>query len=673
MSAKDNTAFPDCLKIPLVVGVSGHIDILTPESEIEKRMDEFWHHLRKLAGPETPFILLSSLAAGADHLAVKYRPRDVKYIAVLPFDEAEYRKDFSPEALQDFENDLQNAYKVIRCDAVSGYYTTATDYIRQHSDVLLTLWDGYESFKPGTSTPRTGGTYYQIMTAFHLKTPHLQSKEKVHLVVNLSVKRAKENVARHMEQGEKDIGGFSEECSLSVLQDWDEKVSRFLKIDFDEYLGPRGQEEAGNAQDAEKETSDDIHDFKDVLIRIREHNEHLPTEQRKDYYLRNEFNEEIANGNSNTEKCFKLIEDDFTRLEYFDGLAEKHQRPFRKQFLRIAEWSILVGILGQLWGDITFAANDDLPAHEWRMHFFIIFYLVGFAILYLRYEKTQRNAHYFKYVKPRLIAEMLRLKIFWKLAGIGIKESFSDYFLKECSGYWFMLAVCNWELEEAPLSEEDLSWLNSGNGLDTVKRFWVQDQEKYYKSYLLDNPKRFIIPEKGEKCKEKIFPFKAWRRAYFSKYERCEGYSLCLKRFFIAAGFLLSFVLVVVFLIAQIRTLSHHDEIAATIKFPFIGTLPYSVKHKDILFLSHYREFIVGICPLIVATLGWMMEKHPWERLAPQYRKTLSLFRDVEKYLDEEPDPANKRQMIKELIKYAHDENREWNDIRIGAKPEPMI
>ena len=116
----------------------------------------------------------------------------------------------------------------------------------------------------------------------------------------------------------------------------------------------------------------------------------------------------------------------------------------------------------------------------------ILCYLLGCLALYIYYRKTKKDANYFKYVRPRLIAEMLRLKIFWTLA--GIRESFSDCFLEECAGYWFMLTVCNWELWDAPLSDSDKQWLDVGNGLAAVKKFWLEDQDKYYAGYLLKNP-----------------------------------------------------------------------------------------------------------------------------------------------------------------------------------------
>ena len=139
----DKNTIHSLLKIPLVVGISGHISIAEDESYVAAQIQAFWKHLRHIIGPETPLVLLSSIARGADHYAVKYRPDDVKYIVVLPFKEEEYRKDFDQEEdLINYQNDLTGAYKTIICNAPAGDYSAASDYIRQRSDILLTIWDG---------------------------------------------------------------------------------------------------------------------------------------------------------------------------------------------------------------------------------------------------------------------------------------------------------------------------------------------------------------------------------------------------------------------------------------------------------------------------------------------------------------------------------------------------
>ena len=40
---------------------------------------------------------------------------------------------------------------------------------------------------------------------------------------------------------------------------------------------------------------------------------------------------------------------------------------------------------------------------------------------------------------------------------------------------------------------------------------------------------------------------------------------------------------------------------------------------------------------------------------------------------DETKSVADKRQMVKEMAQFAHEENAEWQDIRRNAKPEPML
>lgn len=180
----------DKLKIPLIVGVSGHIDITTPESVLQDALTEFWTQLHQTIGPETPIVLLSSIARGADHLMVKYRPADVNYCAVLPFDSNEYAKDFTGQALDDYRADLAGAFKCITCGADAGDYTLASDYVRTHSDILVTFWDGYETLDR-YGLPQKGGTYFLLRKTFQLDDLLISQPEKAHITVNIPVERQK--------------------------------------------------------------------------------------------------------------------------------------------------------------------------------------------------------------------------------------------------------------------------------------------------------------------------------------------------------------------------------------------------------------------------------------------------------------------------------------------------
>ena len=87
-----------------------------------------------------------------------------------------------------------------------------------------------------------------------------------------------------------------------------------------------------------------------------------------------------------------------------------------------------------------------------------------------------------------------------------------------------------------------------------------------------------------------------------------------------------------------------------------------------------YLEYLVPICFLGAAVLGWLMGKKKWDVLSRQYRKVWELFKKARVFFDDNSkDVEDKRQMIKDLVLFAHEENLEWQDLRNNAKPEPMI
>ena len=234
MAPAEKPLLAETLRVPLVVGVTGHIDIQDPV-RAEETLETFWETIRKLAGDDTPIVLLTSIARGADHFATKIcRSRNVRYCVVLPFAEAEYRKDFTaPGELEDFDEDLRGAYKIITCDAAPRDYAVASDYVRKHCDVLLAMWDGYETCGPD-GKPEKGGTYHQIRTALGMDDLLRLHQEKKHLVVNIAVERSRKGLAYHASHGEAQKCVFPERYGLSVLSCDDEK-KEVGAVDFSEW------------------------------------------------------------------------------------------------------------------------------------------------------------------------------------------------------------------------------------------------------------------------------------------------------------------------------------------------------------------------------------------------------------------------------------------------------
>lgn len=144
--------------IPLTIGLIGHRKLA--EQEINGIVAEFDDFLARLLGPlkHTPILLLTSLAEGADRIALRSKFRDSLTIcAVLPFKLESYRKDFQgPRALLDFEESLKTVDLIIEpftSDAKSTErnlaYRKCANWISERSNILVAIWNGKFNEEPG--------------------------------------------------------------------------------------------------------------------------------------------------------------------------------------------------------------------------------------------------------------------------------------------------------------------------------------------------------------------------------------------------------------------------------------------------------------------------------------------------------------------------------------------
>ena len=156
-------------RVPLVIGVTGHRDLRTQDvPQLEREVGEIIARLQREYGGknnETPLILVSALAEGADRIVARVAlALGVRLIAPLPLPVAEYRRDFEPGlvagAAVEFDQLLSqalaapimpftvgNSLEAVRTDAKkrAEQYRAVGLFIVQHSDVLMALWDGNEN------------------------------------------------------------------------------------------------------------------------------------------------------------------------------------------------------------------------------------------------------------------------------------------------------------------------------------------------------------------------------------------------------------------------------------------------------------------------------------------------------------------------------------------------
>lgn len=138
----------------LRVGVTGHRFL----AEIDKLSASLVKVYRILAAhyPDRPIELASGLAEGADCLTAQvFLAQGAFLTAVLPLRQEEYLQDFSnAESKEAFETLLHRAGKIISLPAQPDHpqaYRALGDYLLQHSDLLITLWDGKHSSSPGST------------------------------------------------------------------------------------------------------------------------------------------------------------------------------------------------------------------------------------------------------------------------------------------------------------------------------------------------------------------------------------------------------------------------------------------------------------------------------------------------------------------------------------------
>lgn len=127
------------------IGVTGH-RFLTDINKIVIGINKAFNYIKKHFNED--LIIISSLAEGADRLAVKVGldSLNAKFIVPLPMEKSDYLKDFkTKKSKEEFFELLKKAEKVLEIPK-SKYrdhsYKIAGIYILENCDVLIAVWDG---------------------------------------------------------------------------------------------------------------------------------------------------------------------------------------------------------------------------------------------------------------------------------------------------------------------------------------------------------------------------------------------------------------------------------------------------------------------------------------------------------------------------------------------------
>ena len=154
-------------RVPILLGAAGHRNIRPGDTKLADVLKDECVRLRKRY-KHSPFVVLSSLAEGADRLVARVSMKELsaELIAVLPMPQKEYEQDFQTEELKaEFRALLSRALFVKEAPVPQGdaswtvegeprnrQYARAGAIVADHAQVLFAIWDG----KPARGTGGTG-------------------------------------------------------------------------------------------------------------------------------------------------------------------------------------------------------------------------------------------------------------------------------------------------------------------------------------------------------------------------------------------------------------------------------------------------------------------------------------------------------------------------------------
>jgi hypothetical protein len=442
-------------RLPLVIGATGHRDLRDEDipalegavAKVIERLkrdylkDTRWScrvpGLRVLCrwlglcvDRETPIIVLSSLAEGADRLIARIAmAHGAKLIAPLPLGPDEYRRDFEPglkpDAAAEFDRMKSDALAAPVMRYANGntpenvreesrralQYREVGLFIVRHCHVLIALWNGDEH------DPAVGGTAEVV--AFKRDGIPLEAAASV----RASLDAPEMGPVIHIVTPRAKPGGSVTEVEIDPwLTDF---VARYRashpladKMDIADRERRRDQERPADWRERRQFESWVAFAAKAGLTcRFNREAAKLDAssdgKKRLDTSLSYLFDDPDKKLTGETAKicAMQLIPHWCGLYQIADTLAQERQLQF------ILDWRTLFG-LGFL-AIASFEVGTHLLFNQEWFFWLIGLYGVFFVSVFGWFFNARRHEHQERFLDYRALAEALRVAVFWKLVGIG--------------------------------------------------------------------------------------------------------------------------------------------------------------------------------------------------------------------------------------------------------------
>lgn len=428
---------PNPSLIPFLVAATGHRDLRAQDLDALREEVRAVFVGMQNRMPNTPLVLLTGLAEGADQLVAEVALKEgVLLVAALPMPIDIYKKDMTEEGRAKLDALLAasaiqimlpvegEALDEIRTseEARANCYEALARFLARYGQSLIALWDGKYSEKLGGTSNvvhyvRSGaldayveeaemrcGVVYQVVTP-RMKDP---KPEQTIRTVELGCEPRQVTSAKRRELGELSAG----------------QRMRFAQVemDFERFNRDAGRfVEGGSAARLVDDAGVELSAFQ------------------------------------------KRLESLYAQADRISLGANGRRKFYLAAILATAlVGTLFYGIHGEMFGT----------------YIWLWFSFPFFVIAALLLHRAARATHVEDtYLDTRALAEALRVQFFWSLA--GIKEPVDHYYLMDRRAEldWIRIALKNvWLLHE---DEADVA--TTATDLDAVLKNWVKSQEKWYR------------------------------------------------------------------------------------------------------------------------------------------------------------------------------------------------
>ncbi len=428
--------------IPLLLGVTGHRDLRPEDLEPLRRAVRQVVAEFRTAYPHTPLVLLTPLAEGADQLVAEVVLAEGGRIVVpLPMPLALYETDFQePEARQRFYDLLAQAESSfelplpagVTAEAVAAYgpprndlYLQVGRFIAEHCQVLIALWDG-------VNTQKTGGTWeivsWRVNEVARGAANSLHPPDPVRCGPVFHIVTPRQSAPPPEKP-------YTSRC-----------------------IFPEVPEHERSADQSYVQMLQSVDRFNAMASQLTEPL-HAQMRASANYLL----------PDAETTLLPRALQAMRQRFAAADALAVHCQR---------WTWNSLTMVIGLVLAAVVAYEITSQLLHREAWGLLVYPSLLG--VTYVYYLWFRHHDFQNKYQDYRALAEGLRIQFFWKLAGLG--ESVEQSYLREQRTEldWIRSGIRTaWTLAGGAMTAPAAA-VSSAQRLEWVKRYWVEDQNRYF-------------------------------------------------------------------------------------------------------------------------------------------------------------------------------------------------